>query len=113
MAVSYHADSLEKELALEAQRLGITVTFSHEEEPLGTAGPLALAREILASNDEPFFVLNSDVICDFPFKDMVRFHLSHGREGTIVVSQEFLGYYVDDLWIIVSSTMPIIFCKIF
>ena len=49
-------------------RLGISITFSHEKEPLGTAGPLALSRDILAKDDEPFFVLNSDVICDFPFK---------------------------------------------
>ena len=51
------------------------------------SGPLALARSILASNDEPFFVLNSDVICDFPFKEMVNFHCNHGKEGTIVVTK--------------------------
>ena len=45
LAVSYHAETLEQELAVEAKRLNITITFSHEEEPLGTAGPLALARE--------------------------------------------------------------------
>ena len=39
------------------------ITFSVETEPLGTAGPLALAQEILAKDDSPFFVLNSDVIC--------------------------------------------------
>ncbi|CAJ0947637.1 unnamed protein product [Ranitomeya imitator] len=33
------------------------------------------------------FVLNSDVICDFPFEDMVRFHQHHGKEGTIVVTK--------------------------
>ena len=53
----------------------------------GTAGPLALAREILGKDDAPFFVLNSDVICDFPFRDMVAFHKGHGREGTIVVTK--------------------------
>lgn len=87
LAVSYHAESLEKELKVEAERLNITITFSHEEEPLGTAGPLALAKSILASNNEPFFVLNSDVICDFPFKQMVQFHMQHGKEGTIVVTK--------------------------
>ena len=58
------------------------ISFSHETEPLGTAGPLALARDLLtADGPEPFFVLNSDVICDFAFKDMLDFHLNHGREG--------------------------------
>ena len=51
-----------------------------------TAGPLALARDTLLEDDTPFYVLNSDVICDFPFKDMLAFHTHHGREGTIVVS---------------------------
>ena len=54
---------------------------------LCAAGPLGLAANILGETDEPFFVLNSDVICDFPFKDMVRMHKQHGKEGTIVVSQ--------------------------
>lgn len=54
---------------------------------LPAAGPLALARELLNTDEEPFFVLNSDVICDFPFKDMLQFHRDHGREGTIVVRQ--------------------------
>ncbi len=64
----------------------IQLIFSHETEPLGTAGPLALARDILGKDDEPFFVLNSDITCEFPFREMVTFHKSHGREGTIVVS---------------------------
>lgn len=59
--------------------------FSHETEPLGTAGPLALARKHITGDSEPFFVLNSDIICDFPFKEMVAFHRNHGREGTIAV----------------------------
>ena len=59
------------------------ISFSHETEPLGTAGPLALARDLLmADGAEPFFVLNSDVICDFAFKDMLAFHKNHGKEGT-------------------------------
>ncbi|MGH0156087.1 UNVERIFIED_CONTAM: hypothetical protein FKN15_074753 [Acipenser sinensis] len=52
---------------------------------MGTAGPLALARELLTDNSDPFFVLNSDVICDFPFEDMVKFHQHHGKQGTIVL----------------------------
>ncbi|KAK4300145.1 hypothetical protein Pmani_007865 [Petrolisthes manimaculis] len=87
LAVSYHAEKMEQELAQEAQRLGIQITFSLESEPLGTAGPIKLAESVLAANDEPFFVLNSDVICDFPFTQMVHFHKQHRRQGTIVVTK--------------------------
>ncbi|XP_075795720.1 mannose-1-phosphate guanylyltransferase catalytic subunit beta isoform X2 [Pelodiscus sinensis] len=87
LAVSYMSEVLEGAMREQEQRLGIHISLSHEKEPLGTAGPLALARELLAESSEPFFVLNSDVICDFPFSDMVRFHKHHGKEGTIVVTK--------------------------
>lgn len=87
LAVSYRAEMLEKEMKQQQDRLGITITISQEKEPLGTAGPLALARDHLTVDDEPFFVLNSDVVCDFPFKQMAEFHKNHGKEGTIVVTK--------------------------
>nr|XP_033782416.1 mannose-1-phosphate guanyltransferase beta [Geotrypetes seraphini] len=87
LAVSYMSQMLEKEMKKQEERLGIHISLSHEKEPLGTAGPLALARQLLVENSDPFFVLNSDVICDFPFEDMMRFHRHHGKEGTIVVTK--------------------------
>lgn len=78
---------MEAELRQEAEKLGVELIFSHETEPLGTAGPLALAKDILKKSSEPFFVLNSDVICDFPFKELDQYHRNHGKEGTIVVTR--------------------------
>lgn len=85
--MSYRADEMERELKQETEKLGINLIFSHETEPLGTAGPLALAKDILLKSPEPFYVLNSDVICDFPFQDLEKFHRNHGKEGTIVVTK--------------------------
>ncbi|XP_055342992.1 mannose-1-phosphate guanyltransferase beta-A-like [Paramacrobiotus metropolitanus] len=85
LAVSYRAEMMEKELSELGNKLGIQITYSLEEEPLGTGGPIALASQYLGDADL-FFVLNSDVICDFPFKDMIQFHKNHGKEGTIVVT---------------------------
>lgn len=82
LAVSYRAEDMEKELTEQVSKLGVSLTFSHETEPLGTAGPLALARELLSASPEPFFVLNSDVICDFPFKELARYHRNHGKVST-------------------------------
>jgi hypothetical protein len=40
-------------------KLGVKITISQEKEPMGTAGPLALARSILDDGSgKPFFVLN-------------------------------------------------------
>ena len=32
-------------------------------------------------------MLNSDVICDYPFADLAAFHKAHGDEGTIIVTK--------------------------
>lgn len=89
LAVSYMSEKLEQEMKKHAIRLGIEITLSQEDEPLGTAGPLALAKKHLAGEGvtTPFFVLNSDVISDYPFSRLIEFHKSHGKEGTICVAK--------------------------
>ena len=58
---------------------------------MGTAGPIALSANLLRDQESPgqghFFVFNSDVICDFPLADMISFHASHGKEGTICATK--------------------------
>ncbi|XP_042435270.1 probable mannose-1-phosphate guanylyltransferase 1 isoform X2 [Zingiber officinale] len=69
-------------------KLGIKITCSQETEPLGTAGPLALARDkLIDGSGEPFFVLNSDVISEYPFANLIQFHKSHGGEATVMVTK--------------------------
>lgn len=56
--------------------------------PPPAAGPLALARKHLDDGSgEPFFVFNSDVTCEYPLRDLLAYHRSHGREGTIMVTR--------------------------
>ncbi|KAG0165931.1 mannose-1-phosphate guanyltransferase [Apophysomyces sp. BC1034] len=87
LAVNYRPEIMVAALKEYEQEYNVKITFSVETEPLGTAGPLALAREILGKDDSPFFVLNSDIICDYPFEQLRDFHLGHGQEGTIVVTK--------------------------
>lgn len=69
-------------------KLGIKITCSQETEPMGTAGPLALARDkLIDDSGEPFFVLNSDVISEYPFEQMIEFHKTHGGEASIMVTK--------------------------
>ena len=68
--------------------LGIKITCSQETEPLGTAGPLALARDKLDDGaGDSFFVLNADVISEYPLQEMLKFHQNHGGEATIMVTK--------------------------
>ena len=90
LAVGWKADDMQEALTEFRQRYGIEITCSVEDSPLGTAGPIRLAETILRNNavdNEPFFVFNSDVICEFPLTEMLAYHKAHGREGTICVTR--------------------------
>ncbi|KIW14322.1 mannose-1-phosphate guanyltransferase [Exophiala spinifera] len=87
LAVNYRPEVMTGALKKYEELYNVKITFSVETEPLGTAGPLKLAEKILGKDDTPFFVLNSDVICEYPFKQLAEFHNSHGDEGTIVVTK--------------------------
>lgn len=67
LCVGYRPEQLEEAQNYLEEKYDISVHISQEIEPLGTAGPLAICREILLTDDEPFFMLNSDIICDFSF----------------------------------------------
>jgi mannose-1-phosphate guanylyltransferase len=66
----------------------VKISISIENEPLGTAGPLRLAKDLILKDNSSgmFFVFNSDVICDYPLEEFVKFHKSHGKEGTILTT---------------------------
>ncbi|CAA3002779.1 mannose-1-phosphate guanylyltransferase 1-like [Olea europaea var. sylvestris] len=88
LAISYQPEGMLNFLKEFEKKLGIKITCSQETEPLGTAGPLALARDYLVDGSgEPFFVLNSDVISEYPLKQMIEFHKSHGGEASIMVTK--------------------------
>ena len=89
LAVGWKADDMQEAIEVLKARYDIEITCSIEEFPLGTAGPIRLAEKIIREGgaNEPFFVFNSDVICDFPLLQMLEFHRSHGGEGTICVTQ--------------------------
>ena len=57
---------------------GIRLRYVHEEEPLGTAGPLRLALDTGALQDERLFVLNGDVLTDM---DLTAEREQHERTG--------------------------------
>lgn len=76
LAVNYRPEIMVAHMKDYESKYNVKITFSVETEPLGTAGPLALAKAIFNETpNESFFVLNSDIICDFPFAKMVAWHL--------------------------------------
>lgn len=87
LAVNYRPEVMVETLKKYEKEYGVNITFSVENEPLGTAGPLKLAEDILRKDSSPFFVLNSDIICEYPFKELAEFHKAHGGKGTIVATK--------------------------
>ncbi|KAJ3009454.1 hypothetical protein HKX48_007927 [Thoreauomyces humboldtii] len=86
LAVNYQPKTMVDAMHEVEAKFNIKIHFSIESEPLGTAGPIALARAILGKGTAPFFVLNSDVICEFPFVELLAFHKAHGGEGTLMTT---------------------------
>jgi mannose-1-phosphate guanylyltransferase len=89
LAINYQPEVMMKELKSLEEQYKIKITCSLESVPLGTAGPIRLAKDlILADNPSGLlFVFNSDVICHYPLDKMVEYHKAHGGEGTIMVTE--------------------------
>jgi NDP-sugar pyrophosphorylase family protein len=57
----------------------LDITYSHEEKPLGTAGPIALVQGL----DKTFLVTNGDVLTTLDMKKLIAFHKQKGGIATI------------------------------
>jgi mannose-1-phosphate guanylyltransferase / phosphomannomutase len=61
--------------------LGVNISYSVEETPLGTAGSVRLAARAL--DDEPFLVISGDALCDVNLTRLVAFHKERNAAVTI------------------------------
>lgn len=86
LAAGHHAEQIAA--FTEHYSGGVRFHLSLEDEPLGTAGAIAHAREYLG--DEPAVVLNADVLCSL---DMTKFIATHRRLGRMA---SICGYAMDD-----------------
>jgi NDP-mannose synthase len=78
LSVGYLASLLEAYFG-NGERFGLAIEYSREEEPLGTAGPLALLDGI----DDTFLVMNGDLLTTLDVRDIVREHRRRGAIATL------------------------------
>jgi NDP-sugar pyrophosphorylase family protein len=78
LAVGYLSHLIEAVFG-DGSAYGVSIDYHHEDEPLGTAGALAGVRGL----DEPFLMLNGDVITTLDFAELVAVHVAGGSALTI------------------------------
>jgi len=63
----------------DGSRFGVRIRYSREEKPLGTAGPIGLVEGL----DEPFLVMNGDVLTTLDFRALMVEHRQTGAAATL------------------------------
>ncbi|MFI5450116.1 MAG: sugar phosphate nucleotidyltransferase [Candidatus Bathyarchaeia archaeon] len=71
LGVNYLAETLRRHIGSEYR--GMSIKYSLETEPLGTAGPIKLASTDTRL-DETFIVMNGDVIAQINLREMLKQH---------------------------------------
>jgi len=83
LGLGYGAEKIIAHFA-HGRKMGVKIRYVVEKEKLGTAGPLVLAKEYL---DEPFVVLNGDVLSRVNLHEMYDEHVSTGAIATIALKE--------------------------
>jgi NDP-sugar pyrophosphorylase family protein len=79
-----HLEELIRAYFGDGGKWGLKITYSREDRPLGTAGPLDLIRDELA---DPFLLVNGDTLSDISYSDLIRHHADHGSTATVALSR--------------------------
>lgn len=81
----YHADKIRTAIQ-NGGSYGLSISYSHEESILGTGGGLKNAEYFFG--DEPFVLINSDIICDVDLRLVIGDHLKNHADATMVVRED-------------------------
>ena len=80
----HHMGDVIKSCFGDGKRLGLNITYSEEEVPLGTAGAIKNAEKYI---DDTFLVLNGDSYSQIDIKDLLDFHKTKRSKFTIAVTK--------------------------
>ena len=71
----------------DGSRFGVSVSYSFEDQPLGTAGPIGLVLDRLEDN---FMLMNGDLLTTLDFGALLSDHRTRNADATIGVYQREL-----------------------
>jgi len=83
ISLNYLADQIEGYFG-DGSRWGVDIEYLHENEPLGTAGALSLIQEKL---EEPFIMMNGDLLTKLNFDKLIDFHQEQEALMTVCVRE--------------------------
>lgn len=82
LAVGYLAELLMAYCG-DGSKFGVKLDYSREDQPLGTAGPIALVPNL----NETFLVMNGDLLTTIDYGAMLKYHRERGALATIACYQ--------------------------
>jgi NDP-sugar pyrophosphorylase family protein len=74
-----HLHELIRAYLAQSHHPGLSIRFTHEEEPLGTIGPLRLIRDLT----DTFLVMNGDILTDLDYRQLLATHREKKGMATI------------------------------
>jgi mannose-1-phosphate guanylyltransferase len=83
ISVGYAREEIEAYFR-DGHEFGVRIDYMREDEPLGTAGPLYLAKSRFSST---FVVIYADVLCDVDLSDMIESHRHSKAIATIALKE--------------------------
>jgi dTDP-glucose pyrophosphorylase len=66
--------------------LGVSISYVHEDTPLGTGGALGLLPEDMP-RDLPLIMINGDVLTKENFQSLLKFHIENDADATMCVRE--------------------------
>jgi NDP-sugar pyrophosphorylase family protein len=79
----HHLPATVRRAVGDGRTLGLRVSYSFERKILGTSGGPRKVRRFFG--DEPFLLVNGDVLFDFDLSDLVRRHAASGARATLAL----------------------------
>ena len=89
LATNYKSSYIENFFG-DGSKYGVKLTISKEDKPLGTAGPVKLLQNEL--KDEPFLVMNGDILTLLSYKNLYDFACSKDTLLTITTKDIYTPF---------------------
>jgi len=83
LSLSYQPRTI-KDIFSDGTQYGVTMRYTHEELPRGTAGAFKSAEHLI---DDTTAVMNGDVLTDTDLQDVLQYHKRNRAEATVVIAR--------------------------